>query len=139
MAGRGQTDVPNRRFRTAIANGKAILEGIDGRSHIARRYRELSALISRDVSPNADLTEAQLQLIRSAAGLVVLRERLDVRACNGKDIDATEYCQISNALRRVLVTVGLKRVPIEINGETAEAKLCRLLEAEPDEVLNGSS
>ena len=84
MAGRGQTDIPHARVRTAIANGRAILEGIDNRSHTARRYRELNALISHDVSPDADLTEAQKQLIRSAAGLVVLRERLDVKAVNGE-------------------------------------------------------
>jgi hypothetical protein len=115
--------------RTAIANGRAVLEGVDNRTHVARRYRELNALISHDVSPAADLTEAQKQLIRSAAGLVVLRERLDVQAIKGKDIDAGEYCAISNTLRRVLTTIGLKRVPKDINGETDEAKLSRLLEA----------
>jgi hypothetical protein len=116
--------------RTAIANGRAVLEGVDNRTHVARRYRELNALISRDVSPNADLTEAQKQLIRSAAGLVVLRERLDVKAVNGEQIDAGEYCAVSNTLRRVLVTIGLKRTPIEITGESDEAKFVRLLEPE---------
>jgi hypothetical protein len=141
MAGTGQTDVPHRRVRTAIANGRAILEGVDGRTHVARRYRELNALISRDVSPDVDLTEAQKQLIRSAAGLVVLRERLDVKSCNGEQIDAGEYCAVSNTLRRVLVTIGLKRVPKDINGESDEAKLSRLLleaAAEPEEV-NGDA
>jgi hypothetical protein len=130
MAGRGNTDIPHPRVRTALGNGRAILEGVDNRTHVARRYRELAALITRDVSPDADLTEAQLQLIRSAAGLVVLRERLDVQAINGEDIDTGEYCAVSNTLRRVLVTIGLKRVPIELNGETDEAKLVRLLEPE---------
>jgi hypothetical protein len=139
MAGRGQTDIPHRRVRTAIANGRAVLEGVDGRTHVARRYRELNALISRDVSPNADLTEAQRQLIRSAAGLVVLRERLDVAAVKGKDIDATQYCQISNTLRRVLVTVGLTRVPIDITAESDESRLCRLLEPEPEETVDGDA
>jgi hypothetical protein len=72
----------------------------------------------------------------SAAGLVVLRERLDVKAINGKDIDAGEYCQISNTLRRVLTVIGLKRVPIDITSETDEAKLVRLLEPE---AVNGDA
>jgi hypothetical protein len=135
MAGSGRTDIPHARVRTAIANGRAILEGVDNRSHTARRYREINALISRDVSPDADLTEAQKQLIRSAAGLVILRERLDVLAVNGKQIDAGEYCAVSNTLRRVLVTIGLKRVPIDVT-ESDESRLVRLLE--PDEVINGN-
>jgi hypothetical protein len=61
------------------------------------------------------LTEAQKQLVRSAAGLVVLRERLDVKAVKGESIDAGEYCAVSNTLRRVLTTIGLKREAREIN------------------------
>jgi hypothetical protein len=130
MAGTGQTDIPHKRVRTAIANGRAVLEGIDNRCHTARRYREINALISADVSPDADLTEAQKQLIRSAAGLVVLRERLDVKAIKGEQIDCGEYCTISNTLRRVLTTIGLKREPKLLDGESDEAKLVRLFAEE---------
>ena len=49
--------------------------------------------------------------MRSAAGLVVLREQLDVKAVNGERVDTGQYCAISNTLRRVLATVGLQRVP----------------------------
>src|SRR5438876_6459913 len=107
MAGRGQTDIPHSRVRTAIANGSAILEGVDGRSHVARRYREIGALLASDMGGHDQLTEAQRQLVRSAAGLVVLRERLDVRAVNGETVDTGEYCAVSNTLRRVLTTIGL--------------------------------
>jgi hypothetical protein len=125
---RTRQGIPNKRFRTRLANGTAVLEGIDGRSYAARRYRELGALITRDIAPDPDmLTEAQRQLIRSAAGLVVLRERLDVEAANDRPIDYQEYCTISNSLRRVLATIGLRRIPREINGETDERKLSRIL------------
>jgi hypothetical protein len=133
MGGRGQVDIPHKRVRTAIANGKAVLEGIDNRCHTARRYREINALISADVSPDVDLTEAQKQLIRSAAGLVILRERLDVKAVNGEQIDCGEYCTISNTLRRVLTTIGLKREPREINGESDSQKLARFLDYATEE------
>jgi hypothetical protein len=134
---RPQYAIPHPRVRTQLANGSAILEGVDGRSHVARRYREIGALLASDMGGHDTLTEAQRQLVRSAAGLVVLRERLDVKAVNGKDIDAIEYCQISNTLRRVLVTCGLKRIPIDITAESDESRLCRLLEAEPEEASNG--
>jgi hypothetical protein len=40
-----------------------------------------------------------------------------VQAAKGKQIDSGEYCTISNTLRRVLSTVGLRRVPREIDAE----------------------
>jgi hypothetical protein len=102
-----------------------VLEGIDGRSYAARRYRELGASLSADLG--GDLTEAQKQLVRSAAGLVVLRERLDVEAANDRPIDYQEYCTISNSLRRVLSTIGLKRIPKDITAESDQARLDRVL------------
>jgi hypothetical protein len=123
MAGRGKADIPHARVRTAIANGRAILEGVDGRSHVARRYRELGALISADMGGVDTLTEAQKQLVRSAAGLVVLRERLDVKAVKGEKVEAGEYCAVSNTLRRVLITIGLKRDPRDIDAQADDEAL----------------
>jgi hypothetical protein len=116
MARRSHDDIPHPRVRTAIANGGAVLNGVDGRSHVARRYRELGALIASDLGGHAHLTEAQKQLVRSAAGLVVLRESLDVQVVDGKRIDVGEYCALSNTLRRVLCTLGLQRVARDIDG-----------------------
>src|SRR6516162_5932768 len=66
--------------------------------------------------------------VRSAAGLVILRERLDVKAVNGDKVDAGEYCAVSNTLRRVHVTIGLKLDPKLINNvESDQAKLDRIL------------
>jgi hypothetical protein len=75
------------------------------------------------------LTEAQRQLVRSAAGLVILRERLDVKAVNGEAIDAGEYCALANTLRRVLISIGLKRVALDVSViESSEARLNRILD-----------
>ena len=106
--------LPQAAFRTAIGNGSRVLDGVDGRSHVARRHVEISASIASDLGGAALLSEAQLQLIRSAAGLVILREDLDSKAVNGERIDVATYCRISNSLRRVLGTIGLKRVPRDI-------------------------
>ena len=46
-----------------------------------------------------------------AAGLVVLRESLDVKAARGEKVDSGEYCGIANTLRRMLVTCGIRREP----------------------------
>jgi hypothetical protein len=84
---------------------------------IAKRYREVGAALARDVSPGGltdNLTEAQKQLIRSAAGLVILREALDVAAVNNEPVNVERYCAISNTLRRLLATIGLQRVPKDV-------------------------
>ena len=126
--------VPNKRFRTKLANGRAVLDGIDGRSWIARRYREIAAALSVDLG--GDLTEAQKQLVRSAAGLVVLRERLDVEAANDRPIDYQEYCTISNSLRRVLRDIGLRRIPKDITPLDDQARLNRILDLAAEEATS---
>jgi hypothetical protein len=66
------------------------------------------------------LSEAQLQLVRSAAGLIILRERLDLRALNDERVDVAEYCRISNSLRRVLATIGLQRTAKDVTPTLSE-------------------
>jgi hypothetical protein len=105
----GRLALPSRAFRTAIGNGNAILNGVDGRSLIARRYREVGAAIALDIAGESELTEAQRQLIRTASGLIVLREDLDTKIANGKPVDVSEYTHIANGLRRLLTTLGLER------------------------------
>jgi hypothetical protein len=113
-------DLPQRAFRTAIGNGSAVLDGVDGRTLVARRFREIGAAIAIDLGGESELTEAQKQLVRSVAGLVALRERLDVQAAKGEPIDSGEYCRISNSLRRCLATIGLHRVPKNVGPTLSE-------------------
>jgi hypothetical protein len=114
--------IPSKRFKTGIANGSRVLDGVDGRSHHVRRFREVSSAICHDIDPSANgdnLTEAKRQIIRSAAGLVCLRESLDVKAAKeGPDaVNVATYCLISNTLRRVLTTIGLERVQLDVTDE----------------------
>jgi hypothetical protein len=130
-ADRSTIDLTSDRFRTRVGLGRRLLDGADGRSSVARRYREVAALLAQDVSPDPDqLTEAQRQLIRTTAGLVILRERLDVRLIKGEtNISTAKYCRIANSLRRILATIGLTRMPRDIT--PLRERLA--LEAEPAE------
>jgi hypothetical protein len=112
-----RTVVPKRAFRTATGNGSRVLDGVDGRSWPARRFREVSAALGSDLGGTEHLTEAQLQLCRSAAGLVILRESLDVQAAKDgpEAVNVPTYALICNSLRRVLTTIGLQRVPKDID------------------------
>ena len=114
MGDRKRFEITPSKVRSAVANGSRLLDGLDARSAPARRYRDLQHAIAQDLGGPDALTEAQLQLIRSAAGLVVLREALDAKALNGEPIDTAQYTRIANTLRRVLSTIGLQRRPRDV-------------------------
>ena len=94
--------------RSAVANGSRLfVEGLDGRSALARRYRDLVAEFTRDLG--GDPSEAQRQLIRRASSLAVWCEAVEVRLANGEDVDIGPYTTAANSLRRILADIGLER------------------------------
>lgn len=95
--------------RISINGAARLLPDLDHRSAPARRYRSVVAALVTDLGGPDHVTEAQVQLARSAAGLVVLRERLDTRFLNGLKTDTHAYVRIAGSLTRVLVALGLKR------------------------------
>ncbi len=98
---------PLPQFATRKGTGSAVLVGVDGRSQMARRYREITALIESDLG--GDLTEAQRQLVARAATLAIWCEERETEFANGAQFDAAAYATISNALRRLLSDLGLER------------------------------
>jgi hypothetical protein len=64
-----------------------------------------------DLGGEDDLSEGQKALIQRACTLAVECERLDGLLSIGEKIDLDLYSRMSSALRRILETVGLKRVP----------------------------
>ena len=119
-------------FRTALGNGSRILDGVDGRSLVARRYGEVAAGIATDLGGDEHLTELQQHLIRSVAGLVVLRERLDAASINGDTVNTTDYCRLANATRRVAATLGLARLTRDVTPHPLD--YARAYDAEAEEL-----
>jgi isopentenyldiphosphate isomerase len=92
-----------------------------------RRYKEVLAQLVTDVG--GDPTEAQLQIARRAATFVVWCEEVEASMANGQPIDIAEFTTATNALRRLLVDLGLERRQKDITPdlssyirEKAEAK-----------------
>ena len=94
-------------FSTRRGTGAVVLAGVDGRSLMARRFREIVTGIERDLG--GDLTEAQKHLLARAATLAVWSEERESDLANGIDFDAVQYATISNAMRRLLADLGLER------------------------------
>src|SRR6266699_2356606 len=63
-------------------------------------FSPLQEALSRDIEPSGDLTESQLQLVRTMAGVVVLRDTLDVRILKGEEVNVAQYTRIANIVSR---------------------------------------
>ena len=95
--------------RSRVSNGADILPGVDGRSALARRYRDIISAIVSDMGELGELSEVRAQLCRRFAALAVLAEALEARLANGEQIDLNEHALLSSALVRIAGRLGLDR------------------------------
>jgi hypothetical protein len=101
--------------RSRVGNGAALfLEGTDGRSAAARRFRDVLAEIASDLGGIENLSEAQRQLARRCALLSVECEKMEARAVAGEPIDLDLFGQLVDRLGRALQRIGLRRVPRDV-------------------------
>jgi hypothetical protein len=94
--------------RSRIGNGKDILPGVDGRSLVMRRYKDILAQLIADMG--GDPSEAQNIIARRASTLAVWCEQAEADMANGAEIDIGEFTTATNALRRLLADIGLERM-----------------------------
>ncbi len=102
------------RARTPVANGNKLLLA-DGRSMWSKRFREICAAHCQDLGGFEHLSQAELAIIKRAATLQVELEAKEAALADGiGKIDLAEFAQVSNGMRRLLETVGIKRVPRDV-------------------------
>jgi hypothetical protein len=101
-------DKPLPQFTTRKGNAGFALAGVDGRSLMARRFREIYTGIESDLG--GDLTEAQRHLIARAATMGLWLESREAELAEGAEFDSAAYCTVANAQRRLLADLGLGRV-----------------------------
>ncbi|GLQ79286.1 hypothetical protein GCM10007881_28040 [Mesorhizobium huakuii] len=97
---------------TRTGNGSALLEGIDGRTAGARRYRELLFRLNGELQLELSkakrrMTTQQELLLRRAAFLALWCETTEAKLVNGEDIDIDAFNVATNTLRRILTDTGL--------------------------------
>ena len=106
--------------RSRVSNGKDWLAGIDRRSSIARRYRDLMAEAIADAGGVDECSQARLQLIRRLAALSVQLEALEAKLADGADIDIAEYTSLTSTLVRVVSRLGINRVARDVSPSLAD-------------------
>ncbi|MBS0233489.1 MAG: hypothetical protein JSR99_08375 [Proteobacteria bacterium] len=105
--------------RTKMANGRALfIDGVqvDGRTGLARRYREHVADLAEQAG--ADPTPAQRILIRNAATIAVQLEIDQAKVADGQAIDDELYLKRVASMVTILRQLGIKREGK--NGSTAK-------------------
>jgi len=94
--------------RSRIANGSSnFLPGTDGRSALARRWRDIASQLTADLGN--DPSEAQSLIARRAATLGVWAEQREAELAAGGQLDIVAYTTATNSLRRLLADLGLER------------------------------
>ncbi len=97
--------------RSKVTNQSALfLEGVDGRTAVARRWRDLYAEITADLGGPDALSEVERQLARRCATLSVEAESMEAASAGGDgELDVDRFVVLTNALGRAAAKIGLRR------------------------------
>lgn len=106
-----------KKNRSRVTNGKELLPGVDGRSPIAKRFRDIASAILIDQGGVDRCSESRKQLIRRFAAAAVLAEQVEAKLANGEDIDIQQHATLSSTLVRLAQRIGIERVAkdVELN------------------------
>ena len=125
MAGALASSSPNARpsvdrLRSAqksrITNGRDLLGGgVDQRSAIYRRYRDLVEAILVEQGGVDQCSESRKQLIRRFAACSVIAEQAEARLVAGEQIDVQEHALLCSTLTRLVSRLGIDRIAKDIS------------------------
>lgn len=96
------------RNRSAISNGSWLLEGVDHRSALGRRYRDLCMNIADDMGGADMLSEPQRAMIRQLAAVMVECEKLQSQIVKGETVDHEVLVRLTNLHARLLDKLKVK-------------------------------
>ena len=119
--------------RSRVTNGTDVLPGIDQRSTIARRYRDICSAIASDQGGAERLSEARHQLIRRFAAAAVLAEQIEARMAVGENIDIGQHAMLSSTMTRIARRIGIDRRAHAIVPDLKDYIEERAIPEEPEE------
>lgn len=107
--GNGALEEAKSHARSRVSNHRDILPNIDGRSVVARRYRDILAAIIVDQGGLDRMAEARVQVARRFAACCVLAEELEARLANRQQIDIAQHATLTSTMVRVAQRIGINR------------------------------
>jgi hypothetical protein len=111
---RTETACRSPTLRSRVTNGTDILPDIDGRTTLARRFKDIASQILIDQGGEDRCSESRRQLIRRFAATAVLAERMEARLVKGEEINITEHSLLCSTLARLVSRIGIDRVACDI-------------------------
>jgi hypothetical protein len=92
--------------RSKVTNGRRLfLEGIDGRSALARRFRDV--LAGYRAALGRTPTASDDAMLRTATSLTLRQEQLAGALASGNHIDPGDITMLSSELRRCFRSLGM--------------------------------
>ena len=96
--------------RSRLTNGTALLPDIDGRSAIARRFKDIAHGILADQGGADQCSECRLQLVRRFAAVAVLAEQMESRVWPmGSRSTSRSMLFLCSTLTRLAQRIGTDR------------------------------
>jgi hypothetical protein len=114
----------SKRQRSVMTNGAAILPGIDGRSAWVRRLKDLIQIHIADLGGHENTSAAEQAIVRRAAVIITELERMEAAFAVAEGApglaELEVYQRLSNTMRRLLESTGLKRRPRDVTPTLGE-------------------
>jgi hypothetical protein len=92
--------------RSAVSNRSRLLEGVDGRTASARRYRDLCRAFEAELG--GPLNEVELGLVKQAATLTLRAEQMQGAVVRGEMVNSDQLIRLSGTARRILNSIAAK-------------------------------
>jgi hypothetical protein len=110
--GRSRTlEERKRHARARVSNGADILPNVDGRSLVARRYRDILSALIGDAGGAEQLSAVGLHLRRRFSATCALADDMEARLVNGEQIDVTQHALLVSSSVRLARQIGVARIP----------------------------
>jgi hypothetical protein len=123
---------PQARARLTNGTKGTVLPGIDQRSAVARRFRDICSAIASDQGGPDQLSEVRLQLTRRFAAAAVIAETMEAELARGKQIDVMKHAVLTSTMVRVARRIGINRVPKNVTPDLRDYIEARA-QPEPEE------
>jgi hypothetical protein len=120
QSGASQERPKRQRPRSAVTSGRKQFVFGNPNTAWSRRFHDLVLGHINDAGGRDRLSEAQLALIKRAAGLECECERMEGRMSCDEEIDLDRYGRAASHLRRLLETLGIERRPRDVTPPSIE-------------------
>jgi hypothetical protein len=105
-SGRFREVLADPRTRSRISNASELLANIDGRSAIARRYRDILAQVVVDQG-DTGISETLMQLIRRFSATCVMAEALETELVEGRKVNVENHALLCSTMVRLAGRIGI--------------------------------